>query len=478
MTIAFGFENNVRFTGTTLTASTEEIGDPVSNLLSDVLGEVWSSAWEGILINSKGNKIDFTASGAAGSLVATVADGLYWKEEYAEATASAVNTAIVGGGGSGNMTGVWIDGTGYRFTRSSGTFTFLCATGANKRVSMYPILGFSCAADKTAVSTITSDRVVTTTGGNFAITTANQTWKYTDTAGRTATIAAADYTRLSILSEIKYQMDTASTVTDYDPHYLEASWHFKISKGAGTFTVDDPGNTFADVLGIPTGGGAAASIEATEERIHVEEWILIDTSLATPNFTVTMVGLFGFNFSSAAVVKFQSNATDSWSSPTVDETLTWNAKNIIHFPTSSQLRWIRILIQDRRNTAGRVYLGALYAGAKRELASDTKWERKYGARQLENVDSGQLGAIYGELVATLPEVGAVLIFSPTADRSAMEALRDATGTSHAFVWCWSTTTDVNENTEWGYMAPSHPGFTRVAARDEYHSDSFEIRRAA
>lgn len=90
------------------------------------------------------------------------------------------------------------------------------------------------------------------------------------------------------------------------------------------------------------------------------EWIKFDFGSAQDFKVVCIVG---HNFSSGATVKFQANATDSWGSPSVDETLTWNADIILYVWTATQsYRWVRITIADSANADGYVEIGRIFVG--------------------------------------------------------------------------------------------------------------------
>lgn len=100
------------------------------------------------------------------------------------------------------------------------------------------------------------------------------------------------------------------------------------------------------------------------------EWIKFDMGSAVQMDTL---GIFGHNLTSGATVTLQANATDSWGSPTLDETLTLatDADSVV-FPKlvdstfDQTLRYWRLTFVDASNPdsyieLGRVKLGVSYA---------------------------------------------------------------------------------------------------------------------
>jgi len=73
----------------------------------------------------------------------------------------------------------------------------------------------------------------------------------------------------------------------------------------------------------------------------------------------------GIRLSASAVVKIQANATNVWTSPAVDQTLTIDNTYMVasHFFTSDQsYRYWRVLITDPGNAYGYVELGVVWLG--------------------------------------------------------------------------------------------------------------------
>lgn len=69
------------------------------------------------------------------------------------------------------------------------------------------------------------------------------------------------------------------------------------------------------------------------------------------------------NFSATASVKLQMNSADDWTTPPVDETLTWSSGIIAEFFTSTKsYQYLRVLITDAANADGYIEIGRIMAG--------------------------------------------------------------------------------------------------------------------
>jgi hypothetical protein len=90
------------------------------------------------------------------------------------------------------------------------------------------------------------------------------------------------------------------------------------------------------------------------------EWIKIDLGAS---YVVQAVILLDHTLTAGdSTIKLQGNATDSWGSPSVDETLTYNAGTMAKYLSAAQTyRWWRIIFTKsaagESRDIGRVYLG-------------------------------------------------------------------------------------------------------------------------
>ena len=124
------------------------------------------------------------------------------------------------------------------------------------------------------------------------------------------------------------------------------------SSEATTDLVDD--NVVDDIPGKPWRSSTDTS-----------EWIKFDLGSAKQ---IKCVGIFNHNFTSGATVKLQANASDSWGSPTLDQTLTIATdedsvvlKSIVVF-VDQTLRWWRITIDDAANADTFIQIGRVAGG--------------------------------------------------------------------------------------------------------------------
>lgn len=77
--------------------------------------------------------------------------------------------------------------------------------------------------------------------------------------------------------------------------------------------------------------------------------------------TVDSISIAKHNISSGVTtLKFQGNASDSWGTPSVDETLTWNSGIINKDFSGGSYRYWRLNIVDAANPDGLISLGRVY----------------------------------------------------------------------------------------------------------------------
>ena len=88
------------------------------------------------------------------------------------------------------------------------------------------------------------------------------------------------------------------------------------------------------------------------------EWIKFDFGSAKK---VSYCAIINHNLTSSATVKLQGNATDVWTSPSVDETLTISDFIIKNF-TESSLRYWRVTFDDATNPDGYIQIAKIYLG--------------------------------------------------------------------------------------------------------------------
>ena len=133
------------------------------------------------------------------------------------------------------------------------------------------------------------------------------------------------------------------------------------------------------------------------------EWVKID-GLASEAITANIAFIAGHNITSGATtIKIQGSNTDSWSPPTVDETITHSTGVMWDAFTSDDLRYWRWLIADASNPDTYLKIGRLGLGTYFDLTNwpatdfdprpiDTSTSRRSPTGQLY----GNEGVIYYE----------------------------------------------------------------------------------
>lgn len=91
-----------------------------------------------------------------------------------------------------------------------------------------------------------------------------------------------------------------------------------------------------------------------------DQYLLFDSG-AVDGFTFDSVFISNHNLQNTSVIKFQMNATDSWGSPTLNETLTWRESHIVKFFASTSARYCRFYFDDDSNPDGYISVGRVSA---------------------------------------------------------------------------------------------------------------------
>ena len=100
------------------------------------------------------------------------------------------------------------------------------------------------------------------------------------------------------------------------------------------------------------------------------QWVKFSFSSAV---SVDVVGVFGNNFTTSATVKIQANTSDSWSSPPIDQTLTYSKEKrksvqlgrsigvwSHQFTSTQSYQYWRVTVDDPTNTDDYIQIGFMY----------------------------------------------------------------------------------------------------------------------
>jgi len=197
--------------------------------------------------------------------------------------------------------------------------------------------------------------------GNFVIDATNNKLDFDEGGGElTATISSDTYTPAEIATEIKTQLDSAGGDT-YTVSYASGTGKFTIATDGDPLSLlwDSGTNTLVSVgasIGFSLAADDTSALTYTSDTValHTEEWVKYDFGATTDFDSVAYLfdAVDGKTLSGSAVVKFQAHASDAWSSPTVDETLSFDSTYGLYthfFASTQQYRWVRFQIVDRAN---------------------------------------------------------------------------------------------------------------------------------
>ena len=101
------------------------------------------------------------------------------------------------------------------------------------------------------------------------------------------------------------------------------------------------------------------------------EQIVIDAG-AGNTLDMDSFSISGHNFTSAATVKIQANATDAWGAPTLDETMTYGPETMVAFFTGTDKRFWRLDIADAANPDTVIKIGRLMGTDYLQITKSTK----------------------------------------------------------------------------------------------------------
>lgn len=203
--------------------------------------------------------------------------------------------------------------------------------------------------------------------GRFVIDSTNNKIDFLDvSAGSeiTATLVDGEYSAEDLATHIGARMTQAAISEQGDSYtctYSTSNGRWSIETD-GSFlsllfsTGTNTANSVASTIGFD---GAAdrtgdTSYTGPQIAIHTSERVTIDlgNTQAIDSFAMVFHPFVGWKFSDDATVKLQANAHPEWSSPSIDETLSYDDRyNVItHFFTSDQsYRYWSIEIEDSSN---------------------------------------------------------------------------------------------------------------------------------
>lgn len=212
--------------------------------------------------------------------------------------------------------------------------------------------------------------------GHYAINENNNKIDFKEVDGGselTATLTTGSYSANELEVEIKSKLESAGSNT-YDVSFSEVTGLWTIESGGSHFELllstgtNQATNTLKQVCGFPDEDKSSnLSYTGSNIAIHTEEFVMFDlkTTEEINSVAILWPKEDGIKLSGNAILKIQANATNEWSSPALDETLTVNNTYSIasHYFTSDQsYRYWRVLVIDPNNAYLYVNVGVIVLG--------------------------------------------------------------------------------------------------------------------
>ena len=219
--------------------------------------------------------------------------------------------------------------------------------------------------------------------GTFSVAVGTSKIDFKESGGGaqlTATLSSNTYTPATLATEIKTAMEIAGAAT-YTVTYSSTTGLWTIaSDGAYLSLLNNTGtnqatNALKNHCGFANSDRTGAlTYTGPTISIHSNEGVIFD--LVTTEDINSVVLLWpkedGIQLSASAVVKIQANATNVWSSPSVNQTLTINNtyETYSHyFSTAQSYRYWRVEITDPANANLYVNLGVVVLGMSESIDS-------------------------------------------------------------------------------------------------------------
>lgn len=203
--------------------------------------------------------------------------------------------------------------------------------------------------------------------GRFVIDSSNNKIDFEDSSGGselTATLVDGEYSASDLATHIAERMTLAGQSTESDTYTCSYStntgrWtiatsgsYLSILWDSGTNTA----NSVAETIGFDASSDSTGAITYTGPKIaiHTSERVTMDlgNTQAIDSFAIVFHPFVGSKFSNGATIKLQANAHPEWSSPSVDQSLTYDDRyNVIthFFTTDHSYRYWSIEIIDTAN---------------------------------------------------------------------------------------------------------------------------------
>lgn len=271
--------------------------------------------------------------------------------------------------------------------------------------------------------------------GSFVIDSTNNKIDFKESGGGaelTATITSGTYTSTTLAAEIVTQLEAVGA-SEYTCSYSTTTGLWTItSDGAYLSLLINTGtNTATNCLKVALGFSntdktGALTYTGSTIAIHTSESLVFDLRTTEDINSVCLLWpkMDGITLSSSAVVKVQANATNVWTSPAVNQTLTIDNDYEVasHFFSADQsYRYWRVLIIDPANANLYVELGVVVLGKSLDIVNPDNGFQ-YDIDDQSKVTTNQFGNQY---VDEYPTKATLSIMYSILDYDEVQALENA-----------------------------------------------------
>ena len=227
----------------------------------------------------------------------------------------------------------------------------------------------------------------------------------------TATIASGIYTVATLKTEIKTKMEAVS-IDSFTVGFSEITGKWSITSSGSYFTIyndtgaDASASLLKNSLGFPNSDiSGSLTYTGSSIAIHTKERLIFDLGSTEDITSVVLLWpkMDGIKLSNTAVLKIEANATNSWTSPAVSQTLTIDNDYVIashYFGTNQSYRYWSVTIVDPANPYLYVELGVVILG-KEDMVQDPEIGFNFVVQDNSREQATQYGHRYVDEYPTL-----------------------------------------------------------------------------
>lgn len=125
------------------------------------------------------------------------------------------------------------------------------------------------------------------------------------------------------------------------------------------------------------------------------EWVKVDAGSGS-TITATGACIVSHNLTASGTFKIQGNATDSWGSPSVDETISYDSGIMYTTFNSASYRYWRFSLADSTNPDTYLQIGRLFLGTYLSFSDQPSKDFPLTYEDTSNVDFSITGQAFGD----------------------------------------------------------------------------------